>query len=275
MSQLVDLPYYGGKSPLRPTARWIAGLLGFRKRETYIEPFAGMLGVMLCRQKAQHEIVNDLNGDIVSWWMAVRDHPDEFLRRIINTPYSRSIYTECCRKFSERDYSDEIDHAVTVHVLIEQGMSHSTMRATVGQWAVGFSAEAGTIRKKWEHHIGPLHNRIRDVQLENRDAIDLLGRTTKRTDCLVYVDPPYISTDISPYGKFRFDKDELITVLRKQPGRVAVSGYRDEYDGLDWHRNEKLIKKSIPHDHRRPLSTRAPATEVLWTNFRPEHSLFD
>ena len=56
---------------------------------------------------------------------------------------------------------------------------------------------------------------------------------------MVYVDPPYDNT-IGTEGAYRHgvDRDALLDVLRVQRGRVAISGYGDEWDALGWERHE-------------------------------------
>ena len=44
------LGYYVGKLPYGRLAPWIAGILPSRRDSCCIEPFAGMLDVLLCRQ---------------------------------------------------------------------------------------------------------------------------------------------------------------------------------------------------------------------------------
>ncbi len=78
-----SIVYWGGKSPYdRGTGRWIANLLPNVPGHTYCEPFAGMLGGLLQRERASREIINDLNGDIANFWRVLRDRPAELhLRR--------------------------------------------------------------------------------------------------------------------------------------------------------------------------------------------------
>ena len=68
----------GGKSSksISQTGAWIAGLLPPpEKRQTYLEPFCGMLGVLLQRSPPGHEIVNDADGAVINWWRTVRTQP--------------------------------------------------------------------------------------------------------------------------------------------------------------------------------------------------------
>ena len=94
LSKLRGLRYYGGKSPLGQVGPWIAGNLPHQWKQTYVEPFAGMLGVLLCRAPCKVEVANDLDGDVFNWWRQVRDNADELTRKIKYTPLSRLAFDE-------------------------------------------------------------------------------------------------------------------------------------------------------------------------------------
>lgn len=82
---------------------------------------------------------------------------------------------------------------------------------------------------------------------------------------LTYVDPPYANT-VGTAGAYAHDVDRgaLGEVLRVQRGRVAISGYGDEWDHLGWERHERRTNTSLGDLH-----ANTPRVEALWTNFRP------
>lgn len=74
MRRLSALYWPGGKSGNGAgVGRWIADQLPWRYSSCYVEPFAGMLGVLLQRKPVQTEIVNDSDERVVNWWRVVRD----------------------------------------------------------------------------------------------------------------------------------------------------------------------------------------------------------
>ena len=66
-SDLAAMLYAGTKSGRSALGlgHWIAGQLPQSEQQTYVEPFAGMLGVLLARPRSQLEIVNDLDERVV------------------------------------------------------------------------------------------------------------------------------------------------------------------------------------------------------------------
>ena len=94
------LGWVGGKSfyGTHKTGRWIAGLLPPPEATyTYLEVYAGMLGILLQRRPAKREIVSDLDGDLINWWTVVRDQPEELAELLEWTPsWSSDLFAEAC-----------------------------------------------------------------------------------------------------------------------------------------------------------------------------------
>ncbi len=68
------MAYFGGKTRL---AARIVELLP--PHEHYVEPFAGSLAVLLAKPLSRMETVNDLDGDIMTFWRVLRDRPEELI----------------------------------------------------------------------------------------------------------------------------------------------------------------------------------------------------
>ena len=109
-------------------------------------------------------------------------------------------------------------------------------------------------------------SRIKDVFIENCCAVELLDRLKKHSHAIIYCDPPYIGeANIDPYGDVFLNLDDFRDVLKKQKGRVAVSGYGDVWDDLGWERHE--FKTYYTPVARKGVDRIESRTEVLWTNY--------
>ena len=55
----------------------------FPEHARYVEPFMGSLAVLLAKPKhtSAIEIVNDLHGELVNFFIVLRDKPKEFVRQ--------------------------------------------------------------------------------------------------------------------------------------------------------------------------------------------------
>ena len=263
MTHLKGLPYYGGKSPSKSVTKWIVGLLGYDKRKSYIEPFAGMLGVLLSRPPVDIEIVNDLDSNLVNWWRCVRDHPEEMAYQIYHTPRSRELFVEAIRDLPTE--TDKIKRAVLYHTILSQGVTNS---GTATNWGVHYS-HIGKYGKWNGSLFKPLSKRLFNTQLENKNAVEILKRTVDIENTLIYCDPPYKNSVVIHYGKNQIaDHNEFIELLQAQKGDVAISGYDDQFDKLDWIRHEtQNVFNAMNVSGQNKTGNR---TEVLWTNFEPK-----
>ena len=225
----------------------------------YVEPFAGMLGVLLQRPRAAAELINDADGNLVAWWRAVRDTPDRLAHHLRYTPYARAEYVNATSVLRSDD-ATQLERAVAVHVVLYQGIGRN-LNATPGQWSrTRKPVDKTGYLEAVDAQIQSLAGRLRSVQIEHGDAVELLAWAGAEPSAIVYADPPYRGV-YRPYAH-AVDFDALEAVLRDCHARVAVSGYDDDWDALGWERHERAT-------HTVPASRHAgrERVEVLWTNY--------
>ena len=255
--------YYGGKTTLAPK---IASLLP--AHEHYVEPFAGSLAVLLAKKPSRAETVNDLDGDLVTFWRVLRDQPDELERVCSLTPHSRAEFEQC----KDLRACDDLERARRVWVRLTQNRAHS-MKPT-GWWNTK-NAGARTIPRSlssFARRIDGVAARVAHVSLESRDALELIrDYGTEPTVCL-YVDPPYLgSTRATNYRVEMLDDDAHRTfadALNGCKASVVLSGYASPlyaelFDG--WHRMDLPGATTLSGENDR--------IEVLWSNVPLVHTL--
>ena len=260
--------YYGGKTTLAPK---IAELLP--AHDHYVEPFAGSLAVLLAKKPSRAETVNDLDGDLMTFWRVLRDRPDELERACALTPHSRAELEVA----KDLDVEYEVERARRVFVRLTQSRSHS-MKQT-GWWfrlAPTGHSPADYIAS-YRDRLAPTARRLFGVTLESRDALDVMrDYGTEPTVCL-YADPPYVgSTRATNYGHEMTADDQheaFAQACHDAKASVVISGYDSPlYDRLfdGWHHYELKAPTTLSGDTDR--------VEVLWAN-RPltgsQSSLFD
>ncbi len=254
-----SLPYLGGKS-LRSTSgtgRWIADVLPWKFDTSYVEPFAGMLGVLLQRRKTRVEIANDINERVVNFWRVLREKPDELFDLLDNTPHSR---TEFERALDFLDGADPVMRAWAFRVRCVQSFHHTDKP---GAWRRVWSPNTSVSSRFKREGLQALADRLRDVILENRDALHILEKMQNEKKSVLYCDPPYRSaTGAVFYEKTALDIQRCGELLKSQKGKVAVSGYNDEWDFLGWQALEFETQTSA-------RIIRLQKTEKLWINFEP------
>lgn len=248
--------YFGGKTTLAPQ---IAALLP--EHEHYVEPFAGSLAVLLAKKPSSAETVNDLDGDLMTFWRVLRDRPEELERACALTPHSRAELEVA----KDLDVEDEVERARRVFVRLTQSRSHS-MKQTGWWWKrqPGPQAPARSV-DRFSQRIAKVAGRLAEVSLEHRDALDVIRDYGAEPTVCLYVDPPYLgSTRATNYRVEMLDDDAHRTfadALNECKASVVLSGYdsplyAELFDG--WHRKDLAAPTTLSGDTDR--------TEVLWSN---------
>ena len=247
--------YYGGKTTLAPT---IASLLP--AHEHYVEPFAGSLAVLLAKKPSRAETVNDLDGDLVTFWRVLRDRPEELERACAMTPHARVELAIA----ADLDVDDDLERARRVFVRLTQSRANS-MKQTGWRYGKTINKVMATHTEALVRHVAPAATRLRNVSLESRDALDVIRDYGSEPTVCLYVDPPYLgSTRASNYRVEMLDDDAHRTfadALNGCKASVVLSGYdsplyEELFDG--WH--------SLRLDAPTTLSGDTDRVEVLWSN---------
>jgi DNA adenine methylase len=232
--------YYGGKWNLAP---WVISY--FPEHRVYVEPYGGAASVLMQKEPAFSEVYNDMDDDIVNLFSVLRDrsNAEELKRQLRLTPYARIEFEQA---YEESDESIERSR----RTLIRSWMGHSTVGA---HRKTGFRTNVKYVRRStpagdWKRLVDYLDlviERLRDVNIENRPAIDVIEGHDYE-DALFYIDPPYphaVRNDkVYRHEMEDVDHRVLAECLHEVQGMCVISGYDcDLYDELysRWHRVER------------------------------------
>ena len=259
------MPYYGGKIN---QAERIVSLLP--EHGHYVEPFAGSLAVLLAKPRSEMETVNDLDGDLMTFWRVLRDQPEQLARACALTPHSRAEHQDA---YDLTEASD-LERARRVWVMLTQGRG-STLRTTGWRFyrdPAGSTYSLPDYLEAYTKRLLPAAARIQGVSLECRDALDVIADYGQHPDVLLYCDPPYLgSTRASNYRHemgSNEQHEQLSAALSECKAAVVLSGYSSPlYDALydGWHRTEYA---SWTGNGIRNGATKTDGgrVEVLWSN---------
>lgn len=254
------ITYFGGKMTLGPQ---IAALLP--QHGHYVEPYAGSLAVLLAKPRSAHETVNDLDGDLMTFWRVLRDQPDDLERVCALTPHSRAEHAASY----DLDACDDLERARRVWVQLTQGRAGVRSRTGWRHYInpAGSSASMPRYLAGYVGRIADTAERLAGVSLEARPALDLIRSYGRDPKVLLYVDPPYLGSTRQSGGYVHEMRDEaaheeLAVALLEARAAVVLSGYRsplyDElYRGWDRHSFAASTGQGGTWESR---------TEVLWSN---------
>lgn len=260
------LRWHGGKWLLAP---WIISHFG--KHRVYVEPFGGAWSVGFRKPRAEAEVWNDLDDELVNLFSVMRDpaRAAKLTDALRLTPFARAEFHAAyqpARAGVER----------ARRLIVRSFMGHGSDGAS-GQYRTGFRANSNrsgsTPAVDWINLPDSLDQavaRLRGVVIESRPAIDVMAAHDGPLT-LHYVDPPYLKETRTRAhrradngGVYRHELDdaehlELLQHLNALKGMVVLSGYPSPLydDNLPgWQRIERAA-----------LADGAlKRTEVLWLN---------
>ena len=264
MSLAAPFPYFGGKTS---HAARIVPLLP--AHDHYVEPFAGSLAVLLAKPRSKMETVNDLDGDLITFWRVLRDQPEDLARACALTPHSRAEHDA-----AYLDAADDLERARRVWVVLTQGRA-GTMRRTGWRFyrdPAGSTYSMPAYLNAYADRMELAAERIAGVSLECRDALAVVTEYGSHPDVLLYCDPPYLGSTRATNYRHEMEGDAeheaLLSALLGCKASVVLSGYAsDLYDDAlaGWSRvdfsawtGNGIASASDKTDGNR--------TEVLWSN---------
>ena len=267
--KLTALKSTGGKGINSvPQGPWVASMLPKETRVCYVEPFGRFCGTLLQRPPSRREIVNDIDYRIINWWRQVRDLNQELIWELENTPHSRAEFKLAQQRLMSAEKLLPMTEARLFTIIIECSITHTMDGSGFSQtYSIDAGGKSFYRPGYWERKLPELAKRMKHVTLECKPAVELLERLQDEHHTVIYCDPPY-PTASNFYGNNELDVDELTDVLIHQAGRVAISGYDNEWSHLcsyGWEEHEcpGLSGGNVGTD----VSGKGIRREKLWTNY--------
>lgn len=228
---------------------------------SYLEPFFGSGAVLFNKPPSAIETINDIDGDIVNFFSVLRSQPEELSRLVSMTPYARDVFDDA----HQNRGVDPLDRAYRFAIRSKMGHGFKTYEKTGFKVDV-YARERSYCVDCWNRLPKDLLAaalRLKEVQIENRPALDLIRRFNF-DNVLIYADPPYLLNTRG--GKqYRYEMNEqdhmdLLVALLQHKGPVILSGYPSEMYSRELKGWTQVTRKAYNQnaDQR---------TEVLWCNF--------
>lgn len=237
----------------------------------WVELFCGSAAITLAKKAAPIEIINDIDGNIVNVFKQLRNNPTELISSIEFTPYAREEFLQ-----TRNDNETLSDLERARRFLVEAMMSiNGVLAGNKGGFSYSNSysrsgKEARVNRwKNFPKRLSDVAGRLRDVRIENLDAIKLLKKFVNRPATLVYIDPPYLMDRDSGYVNDAREVEfhiELLKLCNRAKCMILISGYENPvYEEFlsrvcGW-------KKETICTHTTPASgKKLHREEVVWIN---------
>ena len=271
------------ETPPVPPLKWHGGKQYLAKRiialmpphTHYVEPYAGGLAVLLDKSPEDcSEVVNDLNGRLVNFWLALRDVAkfERFHRLAAATPFAEPFWQEAAATLDE---GDEVQQAYAFFVHCRQSLAgrmqdfaplskRRTRRGMNEQASAWWSVVDG---------LPEVHARLRRVVVMSRDALEVI-RSQDNPQTLFYLDPPYLhetratTTEYGPHEMSAEQHEALLGALVGIEGKFLLSGYDNPlYKRFMAEHGWDRVAFDLPN-HAGGGPAKRRMEEVVWANFK-------
>lgn len=268
--------YYGGKHRLIIE---IMKCLPPGEFKVYLELFFGSGATFFALDEERYEkaVINDFDDGVAH------------LLRMLQTDGIGEEVLECLKhlkvdaigflnaKYAEKHYFCEVDDmtkAVMVYQLISQSFdsTRGSFRNDMDQNAYSRQIASG-VPLAMEKLRG-------DVQIENRDATEIIQEYRDEAEAFFFLDPPYVASerkkgarDIYKKEMTDFEHAQMLCSVREIKGKAMICNYDNRlYDellsGFGW--NKYILKEiSKPCTNRKDRQSER-AVEIIWCNYEIE-----
>lgn len=244
----------------------------------WVEAFCGSAALTLRKEPAAIEVINDIDNEIVNFFNQLRDNTEELCELIEFTPYAENELA------NSRVHVEGISDLERARRFLVQSMM--AINGVFGNERGGFSYSDSYSRNGRDARVNRWNNlperlkrvvkRLKDVRIENKNALNLLKKYLNRPATLVYLDPPYFAERTNGYNKDANDEKfhkNLLELADSANCMIFISGYQsDLYDSIltvdrGWQKRmiDTVTKDSKGQSHDR--------VEILWMNSHFQNAL--
>ncbi len=206
------IPWIGGK---RRLAKRLLPI--FPDHSCYVEPFCGAAALFFMKEPSDVEVLNDINGDLVSLYRVVKHHLDEFVREFRWALSSREIYGWLNK--TPVEMLTDIQRAARFYYLQKLSFGGKVEGRTFGT-ATTSRPRLNLLRI--EEDLSAAHLRLSRTFIEHQEWSECIRRYD-RPHTLFYCDPPYWGTE--GYGvDFPLEEyDRMAELARTIKGRMVIT----------------------------------------------------
>ncbi len=208
-----------------PLVPWIGGKRRLAKRllpifpdhSCYVEPFCGAAALFFLKEPVDSEVLNDINGDLVSLYRVVKHHLDEFVRQFRWALSSRQIYGWL--NATSVETLTDIQRAARFYYLQKLGFGGKVEGRTFGT-ATTSPPRLNLLRI--EEDLSAAHLRLSRTYIEHLEWSECIRRYD-RPHSLFYCDPPYWGTEGYGVGFSLEEYDRMADLARTIQGRMVIT----------------------------------------------------
>lgn len=266
-------PWFGSKRNLAPA---IVTELG--PHRAYWEPFCGSMAVLLAKEPATMETVNDLHGDLINLARIVRDpvKGPMLYRRLRRVMMAKAMHTDAADVIRyDITQPDDVSRAEAYFIASWMGRNGvAGSRSYNFGYCTRYTKNGGHAATRFANAVESIpawRRRLRRVNILNQDAFTLIERVEDADGVVMYIDSPYIVKGAKYVHDFEAEDHQRLAhaLSRFRRTRVVVSYYEhprlvEMYAG--WTKRTFDVSKAMASQGKRDKENDIRALEVLLIN---------
>ncbi len=208
------LCYIGGKSKLSPII-----IRMIPEHKTYCEAFAGAAWVFFRKEKSRYEVINDKDGDLVSFYRVLQYHLEEFLRQFKWLLTAHEWWDDWNKQLAAGGLTD-IQRAARYYYIQRQCFGGKVKGRT---WGSTRESAPRINLMRMEEELSDVHLRLSRVTIENLDWAVLINRYDAK-GTFFYLDPPYYKFPFYQHNMYKIeDYSAMAEILKNINGKFILS----------------------------------------------------
>jgi len=223
--------------------------------QPYCEPYAGSLAVLLAREPAPSEIVNDADYILVNFYKVIQDKQTfkQLYRLLVQTPYSRAEFLRAMQilkqhvsTYSPNQLSNpSVELAWAFFVFYNQRMP-GRLRFAHTNWAVSKINVSTNSFQLFIKRLPELRKRLKLVYFDCMDALPFIKRWDS-PNTVMYIDPPYAGLSLYYFPSTNIEHHhQLVDTVLSCKSAIVISGYdHPVYEKLLEHGWQKIQFQTI------------------------------
>jgi len=237
----------------------------------WVEAFCGSAAMTLAKAPAPIEVINDIDKEIVNFFKQLRNNNEELMKMLKYTPYAaQELYD------ARITVEDDTELERARKFLVQSMMA---INGIFGEEKGGFSTSHSYARNNTEARVNRWNNlperldkvvkRLKQVRIENKDALVLLQKYVNRPATLIYLDPPYFADRTNGYREDANDKEfheKLLTLANEAICMIFISGYESKLYSSMLSAENGWENKTYDTNTKGADGVVHPRKEIVWMN---------
>ena len=237
----------------------------------WVEAFCGSASMTLAKLPAPIEVINDIDNEIVNLFTQLRNNPEKLYAQLDLTPYaSQELVNARVRDANDTDLERARKFLVQAMMAIN---------GVFGEEKGGFSSSNSYSRSNTEARVNRWNNlpdrlvkviaRLKNVRVENKDALVLMKKFVDRPATLIYLDPPYLGERTNGYNIDANNQEfhrRLLRLANQAKCMIFISGYENELYETELSSEHGWQKRKIETETKNSTGNGYARTEILWMN---------